>query len=89
MRRLPALLAVAVAVLFAFEGVAESGASSSTLPAIKHVFVIVLENEDEATTFGAASPAPYLSQTLVSEGAFVPNYYGIGHDSLDNYIAMI
>ena len=89
MRRLLALLAVAVAVLFAFEGVAESGASSSTLPAIKHVFVIVLENEDEATTFGAASPAPYLSQTLVSEGAFVPNYYGIGHDSLDNYIAMI
>ena len=88
MRRLLALFAVVVAVLFGIEGAADSGASS-TLPAVKHVFVIVLENEDEATTFGASSAAPYLAHTLVSEGAFVPNYYGIGHDSLDNYIAMI
>jgi phosphatidylinositol-3-phosphatase len=56
---------------------------------IRHVFVIVLENESEATTFGAGSPAPYLSQTLPAAGAFVPNYYGVGHHSLDNYIAMI
>jgi hypothetical protein len=53
------------------------------------VFIIVLENESAATTFGAGSPAPYLSQTLTAQGAFVPNYYGIGHNSLDNYIAMI
>ncbi len=31
----------------------------------------------------------YLSQTLVGQGAFLPNYYGIGHHSLDNYIAMV
>ena len=54
-----------------------------------HVFVIVLENEDAATTFGPASPAPYLAQTLRSQGAFVPEYYGIGHNSLDNYLAMV
>jgi hypothetical protein len=42
------------------------------------VFVIVLENESAATTFGQNSAAPYL-----------PNYYGIGHNSNDNYIAMI
>jgi hypothetical protein len=55
----------------------------------RHVFVIVLENEDAATTFGPGSPAPYLAQTLTAQGAFVPNYYGIGHNSLDNYLAMV
>jgi hypothetical protein len=63
--------------------------ASAALPAIKHVFVIVDENESASTTFGAASPAPYLSQTLVSEGAYLSQYYGVGHNSLDNYIAMV
>lgn len=56
---------------------------------VRHVFVIVLENESAAVTFGPDSPAPYLSKTLTAKGAFVPNYYGVGHASLDNYIAMI
>ena len=55
----------------------------------QHVFVIVLENQDADTTFGPASSAPYLAQTLTAQGAFVPGYYGIGHHSLDNYIAMV
>lgn len=64
-------------------------AASAATPSPKHVFVIVLENEDAATTFGPGSAAPYLSQTLTAQGAFVPGYYGIGHNSLDNYLAMI
>jgi phosphatidylinositol-3-phosphatase len=56
---------------------------------IRHVFIIVLENESASTTFGPNSPAPYLAHTLTAEGAFLPNYYGVGHHSLDNYIAMI
>jgi phosphatidylinositol-3-phosphatase len=63
---------------------------ASGIPAIHHVWTIVLENESAATTFPASNPpAPYLATTLTSEGAFLPNYYGIGHSSLDNYIAMI
>ena len=58
-------------------------------PQIGHVFTIVLENENEATSFGPGSPAPYLGVTLPAAGAFVPNYFGIGHASLDNYVAMI
>lgn len=58
-------------------------------PAIKHVFVIVLENQAYESTFGAGSPAPYLADTLVRAGAFLRQYYGIGHASLDNYIAMV
>jgi len=38
---------------------------------------------------GANSEAPYLSKTLRSQGAFLPNYYATGHESLDNYISMI
>ena len=53
------------------------------------MFVIVLENESASTTFGPHSPAPYLAKTLNSEGAYLPKYYGIGHESNDNYIAMI
>ncbi len=58
-------------------------------PPIKHVFVISLENENAGTTFGPSSAAPYLAHTLTAQGAFVPNYYGTGHESLDNYIAMV
>jgi hypothetical protein len=61
----------------------------ATVSPPRHVFVIVLENEDAATAFGAASPAPYFAHTLTAQGAFVPNYYGIGHNSLDNYLAMV
>ena len=63
--------------------------ASPALPPIGHVFVIALENESASTTFGAGSPAPYLSTTLRSEGAYLPNYYAVGHESNDNYIAMI
>ncbi len=53
--------------------------------------MIDLENESFGYTFGASGHrfAPYLTKTLVSQGALVPNYYGTGHDSLDNYTAEI
>jgi hypothetical protein len=72
-----------------FTGSARAHAAASGLPPIHHVFTIVLENESASVTFGPDSRAPYLSQTLRSEGAYLPNYHGIGHESLDNYIAMI
>jgi hypothetical protein len=59
------------------------------LGAIRHVFVLVLENENAGTTFGSGSPAPYLAETLRRAGTFVPNYYGIGHHSLANYVALV
>lgn len=54
-----------------------------------HVFIIVLENQPFDTTFGAQSPAPYLANELTAQGALLRQYFGIGHYSLDNYIAMI
>ena len=59
------------------------------MPPIKHVFVIVLENEGFDTTFAPTTRATYLADTLTKQGALLKQYYGIGHFSLDNYIAMI
>jgi hypothetical protein len=99
-RRLPlavtaGVLALAVAVpalagaTSASTATAGARSASAAMAPIGHVFVIVLENESASTTFGAGSPAPYLSTTLRSEGAYLPNYYAVGHESNDNYIAMI
>jgi hypothetical protein len=55
----------------------------------RHVFVIVLENEPFQVTFGEHSPAPYLAHELPKQGALLTQYFAIGHDSLDNYIAIV
>src|SRR5215472_18328721 len=56
---------------------------------IRHVFVIVLENEGFDVTFGPNSKAPFLSKTLTAQGVLLNQYFGTGHVSLDNYVAMI
>jgi len=58
----------------------------SSLPAIHHVFVIVLENENFTQTFGSGSPATYLATQLTAQGTLLTNYYAIGHKVLGNYI---
>jgi phosphatidylinositol-3-phosphatase len=85
MRRGVVAAALAI-VAFAAAHVAPAGAA---VPPIKHVFIVILENESADSTFGPGSKAPYLAQTLRAQGAFIPGYYAIGHLSLDNYIAMV
>ena len=97
---LPALCAALLSLALAACGgrtttTSPSGTGASTVTSaptprgVGHVFLIVLENEDAATTFSARSPAPYLATTLRRQGAFIPNYYGIAHHSLSNYLALI
>jgi phospholipase C len=62
---------------------------TGTLPPIRHVFLIVLENKSFDAAFGPASSAPYLAKTLRARGALLTQYYATGHWSLDNYIAMV
>jgi phosphatidylinositol-3-phosphatase len=64
-------------------------AGAQTAPKPGHVFIIVLENEGYNKTFGPGSKASYLNQLAQQKGALLQNYYGIGHYSLDNYIAMV
>jgi phosphatidylinositol-3-phosphatase len=63
--------------------------ATASAPPVRHVFVIVLENQSFEGTFGAHASAPYLARTLVAQGALLKNYFGIGHMSLDNYVALI
>jgi hypothetical protein len=63
----------------------------AALPAgkINHILVVELENEGFSSTWGPSSPATYLNGTLRQQGELIDNYYGTGHDSLDNYIAQV
>ncbi|MEA2466021.1 MAG: phosphatidylinositol-3-phosphatase [Thermoleophilaceae bacterium] len=79
-------IALALAALCGWT-TATAGAAS---PApIKHVWIVVLENENYETTFGPDSKAPYLSKTLPTQGQLLTHYYATGHLSLDNYITMV
>ncbi len=76
------------AVLALLIGAADARAAS--VAPVRHVFVIVLENKEFTETFGPGTVfAPYLTKTLPAEGALVPKYFGTGHSSADNYIAMV
>jgi hypothetical protein len=88
---LAALIAGAATLAMVLSVAPAAQAKGYTPPPIKHVWVINLENESYSYTFGAAGHkfAPYLTKTLVSQGAFLRDYYGTGHDSLDNYVAEI
>jgi phosphatidylinositol-3-phosphatase len=88
--RLPIRFVVSlVAILGTLSVSSAAGATTPKLPPVRHVFIIMLENESYPVTFGPQSIAPYLSRELPKQGALLPNYYGIGHFSLDNYVAMI
>jgi hypothetical protein len=65
-----------------------SSAATDSGTGIGHVFVIVLENESYKDAY-LHNPNPYLGHTLQQQGTLLTHYYGIGHFSLDNYLAMI
>ncbi len=57
--------------------------------AIKHVWLIILENKSYDETFTGLNQNSYLWQTLPAQGALLTNYYGTGHFSMDNYISLV
>ena len=85
---MPSIRALAAAA-FAMAAPSISSAQRPPTPPINHVFIIMLENQGYDTTFGPGTRATYLADTVVAQGALLPQYYGIGHFSLDNYIAII
>lgn len=64
-------------------------AARAVLPPIRHVFVLLLENQSYGVSFGSRAPASYLARTLPARGALLAHYYAIGHASLGNYIALV
>src|SRR5580658_7566935 len=93
----PALAALAAAASIALlAGVGPARAASPKVVRaalapgkIQHILLIEFENEGYQATFGPGSPATYLNGTLRAKGELLQNYYAIGHNSLDNYIAQV
>ena len=90
------LLALAVAVLWQADNpgdktpVNRAGPTNAPAhPGVQHITVINLENKGYDQTWGAGSPAPYLSSTLRDQGVLLSQYFGVAHHSLPNYIAQI
>ncbi len=55
---------------------------------IRHVWLIILENKSYDASFTGLNNNTYLWKTLPSQGILLKNYYGTGHDSLDNYLSL-
>jgi phosphatidylinositol-3-phosphatase len=65
-----------------------AGTPAKTLPAIKHVFLIMLSDEPYASVFGPASSAPYVSQ-LERKGELLARYDAVAHEELANEVALL
>ncbi len=64
--------------------------STGTKPgAIKHVWLIILENKSYDATFTGLNQNSYLWKTLPEQGVLLKNYYGTGHSSMDNYLSLV
>ncbi len=61
------------------------GASGGSVPSFKHVYLIVLENEDYSTLVGGNLP---FIGTLASKYALAANYQAVAHPSQPNYVAL-
>jgi photosystem II stability/assembly factor-like uncharacterized protein len=81
---------VPLAVLLAAIAASAPVAARAATPPIRHIWVIDLENRTWNNNFAhAGANFPYERQAVPALGTVVENYFGIGHNSLDNYIAQI
>jgi len=64
-------------------------ATGTPVGAVKHVWLIILENKSYDESFSGLNQNSYLWKTLPAQGALLTNYYGTGHFSMDNYISLV
>jgi hypothetical protein len=83
--RSAAVLAAALALVSATVVTAHSTQSANA--AVKHIFVIMLENHSQSTVIGDPN-APYITSLANTYGE-ATNYYGVTHPSQPNYVAAI
>ena len=80
---------LAAALLFASASAHAAPVKMGGMNAVRHVFIVVLENQNYDAIFGPKTVAPYLGLKLPRKGAMLNNYYATGHASLGNYLTMI
>jgi hypothetical protein len=70
-------------------GKAATGAPATKLPAIEHVFVILLSDQPYAAVFGPESKAHYLAGALERQGELLTRYDAVAHEQLANGVALL
>jgi photosystem II stability/assembly factor-like uncharacterized protein len=90
------VLLAAAALTAASTQLSVARADAYSPPPIRHVWVIVLENSSYNKTpglccspFNTPGTSPYLANVLTKQGNLLTHYWGVGHNSLSNYIAMV
>ena len=84
-RRLAGLSAATTALALVVAPAAHAAAAPTSIP--PHVMVLMMENQSVPDVIGT-SDAPYQTQ-LSQSYEFASQSYGIGHESLDNYLGLI
>src|SRR5437879_536301 len=79
------LLAGLVALLAGVAPAARAATPRPPVPHFSHVVEVFLENEEAGKTWETGGPAHL--QAIRQAGLYIPNFYGVGHASLDNYEA--
>lgn len=77
------------AVLLSITAATAAPVKPGGMAAVRHVFIVVLENQNYEAIFGPKTVSPYLGLKLPRKGAMLNNYYATGHASLGNYITMV
>lgn len=86
---LAAVVGCAAAALGSLPAASAAPAKRPTPPRLPgHVAVIVVENHSFTDAY-VTNPNPYLKSVLPRQGTLLTQYYGVGHVSLDNYLAMV
>ncbi len=62
--------------------------ASGPTPALRHLFVIMMENRRTDEIIGNTADAPYINQ-LAGRYNLATNYFGVTHPSLPNYLALV
>jgi hypothetical protein len=85
-------IASVIAVSSAGEPAAATGlalcGNAGPAPAIKHVLVVVLENESKRHVIGNSTQAPYMNGTLAAQCPTAASMFGATHWSAANYLAL-
>jgi hypothetical protein len=67
----------------------KSATKTEKLPAIRHVWLVVLSGESYAALYGPKSKAHYLDSSLLPTGTLLTNYYAVAHGALADDVALL
>ncbi|TMC94113.1 MAG: phosphoesterase, partial [Chloroflexi bacterium] len=86
MSRAMSAFSAAVFAVSAFGLTPTNAAAATPIPALDHVFMIVMENHSYPEIIGSGA-APYVN-SLLTQSSVAANYVAVAHPSLPNYLAL-